>query len=682
MDPDWPYPTRHDPDAPRPARRPRPLREVPSPAATDVVATPTAPATTEPVQAPPRRRPGRTTDRWWSDGRTFLATAFHDDDPALRLGLDLDAVPDHIVRRAITAVVTEGPTRFDDTVPPATAAAWRDVVQSEVDAVVAERHRGIAAARRALRHLRRPKTTLRALAATVEDLSRPRHPVAPSEAEDAVFRAHRAIVAGTADVDLWPSAGATADPVADGLALVVWLALRLVDGAHSWSGNVPNAVVEALAATGGPTGIDAVATMVFDGLGPYAIGTGGAPVVARARAGLVVQLGPPGSGKSLTLRAVAATAQGAVVILTTKPWELWEWLAVRRGGRRWVVDPTGTARPPATLATLAGFDPLSRVQTFDDARGLADVLVQTQGSSMRGVSDSTYWAAAGADLLAPLLLHSARRHESLPQAYACLIDDGRRDRAADALAAEGEVVAAALLRQAAALPETTRQCVVSTAAVALRSFATDVGGALEALAPVDLDAAVADGDTIVLVADEATMAATAGLFSAFIDALVDTCRSRQERHLPTRCHLFLDEAANAAPHPRLGPICSVAPGYGLHVSAAFQGPEQIARTWGPAGGELLDDASLLVIHPGVANVDLRARVSSLIEPATGLVPPPPPGEVIVVDEHSRVMRARSVTPHLDPAFVWNELESAALLHPAFLASVAGQRPAIETAVGS
>lgn len=250
-------------------------------------------------------------DRWWTAGEELLEHLFHEPEALdeLLVEFGLDRVPRVAAKHALIALHASGPERFTHPdLPPRTHDEWRELVAAEVVDTVARRQHEVDAARRDLRHLRRPKTTLRRLAAVVQASAASVIVLDDDRAQWLVERARSLVLAGPHEPGAWVVPDPGSDPTEAALGLVVMTALRLAVAEPDFAGTaIPIELVEDDVRGSTAWGPDAVRTMVIGRSGPYGVTDDGRLVTSRPRAGAVVIDGPPGQGKSQIIFALMST---------------------------------------------------------------------------------------------------------------------------------------------------------------------------------------------------------------------------------------------------------------------------------------------------------------------------------------------------------------------------------------
>lgn len=626
-------------------------------------------------------------DRWWLDGVEFLR-ALHQSPE--RSGLlcaihQLD-VPHHIVQLAALSIHRRGPRAFDPpATPPVTLMHWQDLIARRVRDLMIERNDQFTAQRRALRELRRPKTTLRGLAEVMRRIVSDQVVLSEESAFSLVKEAHRLVLAGPRVDGGWAAPRAANAPIEGALLLVCRFAIALAASEPTFTGDtLPAETIGELIPECLPSAPELVECAMFDRLGPLAVGRDGELVSARSRGGPVVLLGKSGVGKTASQKTMIHTTDGPMVITTTKPFDLADTVAVR-GPRVHLLNATGRLTGLEGSCESVGWDPLTDVTTASDARRLADLVVMTELKGNEDVKDGGYWAKEAIEIVWPAMLFAASNGGSMSSV--CRLISGDLNNVGRWCAANHHADGAAAIAAYSLLADNHRSSISTTAKIGVRSYADGLGGCIDEHSPVDWQHVIEDGGTIVMYSDDRTAARTRSYYVAVMDRLITAASEMvMQGWTGPKLTFLLDEAANCVPHPTLPSICAVAPGLGMNFVLAFQDAVQISRVWGEVGArELLNNAGAIVVHPGATDIWIRTFLSSLAPPtvvhhegqpvgtAVG-VPALPlgPGEVRVIDEHGRVTPARQLVAHEEPMFVHNRIERSVLIDPVFRDIVASQ----------
>lgn len=594
-----------------------------------------------------------------------------DDETPTRFAHDHDLpAPPHVIRAAAVALHRAGPQAFGaDTSPPVTRSDWVELVVATVRNDLEQRHHRLVAAQDALRHLRRPKTTLRALGALVRRVISAEVALDDGDAYELVVRARRLVLAGPDVRGGWDIG--TGGAAEEALALVARVAIALAQARPRLDApGIPIELVESVIAGSLPSGRGAASTLLFDDeIGPLGISPSGRLVSSNARFGPVVVVGQSGSGKTQLLTSVGQVSRDALMITTTKC-EDWRAILTGADGDVFLLNATEDVTGIEDIATSVGFDAIAGVRTQADARRLADLVVEAELGDNSAMSDGSFWAKAAADLAWPLILFAAHNDERLT-------DVRRRMMAEDFdaprrwLRAHGEDLADATLATYLSLYDRTRSSIQVTAGTAFRPYADGLNGCLDVHPHVDLEALLRDGGKLVVYSNDRTAAFTRSFYVSVLDAIVNTAARLTLEGWTRKVTCLLDECANVVAHPDLPQIAAIAPGMGLNLVTAFQDVAQLVRAFGESGGrELFNNAGAVVVYPGSTDLWLRQVLGSLspvriyrdadgnnVGTDAGLpIAPPRPGEVLVLDGFGRVSTARQVRSALEPALVADRQE--------------------------
>jgi type IV secretory pathway TraG/TraD family ATPase VirD4 len=297
---------------------------------------------------------------------------------------------------------------------------------------------------------------------------------------------------------------------------------------------------------------------------------GGRLVEAPAEDNALV-FGVQRSGKTSTVVVPNLLAwRGAAVATSTKD-EL-----VRLTGRhRAAIGPVQVFAPldaDQSWITALGLQPVAWNPLEDTDRPGAAAELADLFTAAGKTTQASHWYLSAANLLTGLFVLEHGRDGDL----AAVLSDLNRTPVNGwyPLSAQVDGVAAEILAGFAATPEKEAGSIISTARSSLSLWLDErVAAATSATAParLDLDALLAQGGTLYLVAPAEEAERCRPLFSALLASLLRraTAKARiQGGVLQPRLLLALDEVANFARIPRLASYVSTGPGQGIRRCSA------------------------------------------------------------------------------------------------------------------
>ena len=331
-----------------------------------------------------------------------------------------------------------------------------------------------------------------------------------------------------------------------------------------------------------------------------------------------VVLGPPGSGKGLTLVIPSILdAPGAVITTSTRPDNLTVTLAARQADGRpvGVFDPQGLA--PGVPASLR-WSPVRGCERPQTAMLRAAAL--TAGGA-KGVTDANFWEQQTATAVR-CLLHAAAIAGRPPSTLCEWSLSASSAREAVSLLATNPAASPAWDRALDGIVSAEQRTRDSIWAMVANTFAALADpGVLAAVTPDEgsqFDPAdfLRRRGTLYLLGTASGASASAGLVSAFIEDLVDVARrlaaASPGARLDPPLALVLDEAANY-PLPSLGSLMSEGGGSGIVTTPVLQSLAQARDRWGrETATAIWDSATAKIILPGSSNADDLADISRLL----------------------------------------------------------------------
>lgn len=332
----------------------------------------------------------------------------------------------------------------------------------------------------------------------------------------------------------------------------------------------------------------------------------------------VLVLGPSRSGKTSSLIIPNLLLTNRSVVATSTKDDVLRQLAQRRPDRATMLfDPSGTVDAPPGVRRV-GYSPLHASRDWDGAVLAARSLVEAARLGRADRADD-HWTERAAALVAPMLHAAALEQRSL----GALVTDVDRRHGDDALARlrarYGEMhPATALLGGVLASEDRELSSIWSTASGLFAGLRTDAARRASRDAPLDLDAFLAGGHHLHVVAPSRHQVVAAPLVIGMLDEIVDATYRRHRDG--ARLLLALDELANVAPLPRLTRVISEGGGQGVVTLACLQDLSQGRARWGSAADGFLSLFPTTVILPGIADRATLELVQSLA--GRELVPSP------------------------------------------------------------
>ena len=309
-------------------------------------------------------------------------------------------------------------------------------------------------------------------------------------------------------------------------------------------------------------------------------------------------IGPPRSGKTTAIVIPALTLwPGPAVVTSTKPDVMSATTAHRsRGGRVWVLDPTGTLTLPEP-ATQLRWSPLFGCGNWDTAIDRAWML--TASARPNPSPDAQHWTERAAALLAPLLHAAATNGHKLDQVVEWV---HRREtwKALDLLSANpASVMAHDLLAGISNTDPRELSGIWSTADGILAAYRSTATLDAACRPNFDPEAFVHSPDTVHVVAPATRAPQHVPIVCALLDQIRHHTLARPTTWPPMLW--ALDEAATIAPLPTLPGIVADAGAQGLLVVACLQDLSQARHRWGNQADGFLTLFATTVLTPGVAD---------------------------------------------------------------------------------
>jgi type IV secretion system protein VirD4 len=254
------------------------------------------------------------------------------------------------------------------------------------------------------------------------------------------------------------------------------------------------------------------------------------------------------------------------------------------------------------LHTVA-WNPVADITTSGAAAELADVFT-ADGKA----SHSPHWYLSAANLLTGLFLVANHLQGDLSMVLGFLSSSHLPAYAM--LGKQTGGWAETILAGFSSTPPEEAGSIISTARAALSLWLDDRVASATSLKSVrpqlDLDALLAGGGTLYLVAPAEDAERCRPLFSALLEGVLRRATTRARAQggvLHPRLLLALDEAANFARVPRLTAYVSTGPGQGIQSILCFHDLAQIRAGYGPDGaGTIWNNCRARLLLPGQADL--------------------------------------------------------------------------------
>ena len=359
--------------------------------------------------------------------------------------------------------------------------------------------------------------------------------------------------------------------------------------------------------------------------GRLSLGTTHGRLLAAERGHSVCVVGPTQSGKTSGLAVPALLEwEGPVVAASVKSDLLHHSVGWRRRlGTVWVYDPTGDSG-----FRSARWSPLDAADTWPGARRMAGSLADVARASVGTFSDSDFWYAVAAKLIAPLLLAAAVSGRSMADVVAW-VDEHEMDEVADVLSAAGQWDALRAARASWGRDERQRSAVYTTAETVLEAFAdpavsacsaADVPGAAVTTAHTTADridpVGLLDGDnSLFLCAPAHDQRRLRPVFATMVTQVIEAAYARATRlgrPIEPPLLVLLDEAANVAPLAELDVLASTAAGHGVQLVTVWQDLGQLGARYGPRAGSVVNNHRVKLFLSGIADVGTLELASALM----------------------------------------------------------------------
>jgi type IV secretion system protein VirD4 len=347
------------------------------------------------------------------------------------------------------------------------------------------------------------------------------------------------------------------------------------------------------------------------GDGRLVLGRVGQALVATEARQSVLVLGPTQTGKTTGLAIPALLEWPGPVVATSVKGDL---VAHTRGyraqlGTTWVFDPTATAG----VGPSDGWSPLQEATTWNAAQRIASWLVDAT-PSRAGLTEGTFWFAAAAKLLAPLLLAAATAGRTMTDVVRWT-NLQETDEVERLLGRAGAIEAGVAFFASAARDERIKSSIYTTLETVLAPYEDPVVAAAAEVHEIDPDILVSGHHTLYLCGPAHEQARLQGVFATLVASVVNAAVERVQRTghaLDPPLLLVLDEVANIAPLRDLDTLASTAAGLGIQLVTVCQDLAQLAARYGTERARTIaNNHRAKVILSGVGDVGTLDTVSGL-----------------------------------------------------------------------
>lgn len=346
-------------------------------------------------------------------------------------------------------------------------------------------------------------------------------------------------------------------------------------------------------------------------LGEACLGRGGrGPLVATEARHSVLVVGATQSGKTMGLAVPAILEWEGPVIATsvkgdlaqlTLPWR-------RSQGLCWVFDPTASSG----LEPTSVWSPLCEARSWSGAQRVASWLVEAT-PARGGLSESAFWFAASAKLLAPLLLAAERGGLGMADIVRWT-NASQFEEPASILALAGCWEAAGALAACEQRDERIRSSVTTTLETVLAPWEDPVVARRSEHPDIDPDRLLAGSHTLYLCGPASEQHRVQSVFATLVASVVAAAmrRANQEGALQPALLVVLDEAANIAPFRDLDTLASTGSGLGIQLVTVCQDLAQLATRYGRERSRTItNNHRAKIILSGVSDLDTLDLVSGL-----------------------------------------------------------------------
>jgi type IV secretion system protein VirD4 len=327
-------------------------------------------------------------------------------------------------------------------------------------------------------------------------------------------------------------------------------------------------------------------------------------------------LGPPRSGKTSAVAVPnVLCAPGPVIATSTKLDLLNATLGARAGGRRWLLDPTGSCTRDPPGVTRLRWSPVAASGTWDESLLMARSMAGAARPHGRS-GEAAHWTERAEALLAPLL-HAANISEAGMDTVARWVLRQEVAPAQTILATHGVATASDVLAGISATDPREQSGIWSSLAGVMAVYRSDA--VLDNASAVNFDPSSLPGsfDTVYVCAPARHQDLAAPIVVAFLEqvrSVAYAAAARETGRAPLT--LVLDEVANIAPLPDLPALVSEGGSQGVLTIACLQDLSQARVRWGQAADGFLSLFGTKLVFPGIgdlATLELVSRLSGEVD---------------------------------------------------------------------
>jgi type IV secretion system protein VirD4 len=326
----------------------------------------------------------------------------------------------------------------------------------------------------------------------------------------------------------------------------------------------------------------------------------------------VIVLGPTQSMKTTGFAIPSILEwQGPVIATSVKTDLLRDTMAARAArGDVWVYDPTSSTDVPTSL-----WSPLHFCHDWRGAQRTAMWLAGATRTNGSGLSDSDFWYAASAKLLAPMLFAAAASDRTMADVVRW-VNIQEESEIREALIATG--VSEALDAATASWKREGRQksSVYTTAETVLSAYEDPVVAQSARGCDIAPEVLLNGGSgTLYVVSPSHEQRRLRPLFETLLQTVINYAfelSSRNGKPLDPPLLVVLDEAANIAPLRDLDALASTAASHGIQLVSIFQDLAQISSRYGERAQTVVNNHRAKILLSGISDTQTLEYASRLL----------------------------------------------------------------------
>jgi type IV secretion system protein VirD4 len=348
------------------------------------------------------------------------------------------------------------------------------------------------------------------------------------------------------------------------------------------------------------------------GAGRLVLGRVKGKLVAAEEAQSVIVLGPTQSMKTSGIVIPAILEwPGPVLATSIKSDLLRHTIDLRRRlGEVRVYDPTHSSGSPR-----ATWSPLASCLTWHGAQRTASWMTGATGSGSTGLSESEFWYAAAAKLLAPLLFAAARTGRTIADVVRWVNLQEEKEVLEALEGAEPAAIDAA--KASFAREGRQKSSIYTTAETVLAAYEDPVVAASAQGCEISPKSFLERGSsgTIYVVSPSHEQRRLRPLFETLLHTIITYAfelANDSGRPLDPPLLVVLDEAANIAPLRDLDTLASTAASHGIQLVSVFQDLAQVKTRYGDRGLTVANNHRAKVILSGVSDTETLEYASRLL----------------------------------------------------------------------